>query len=117
VEHLELLTAEACTLPTAERPLRLAEFEELFAVHLTDMSWAGDRLWLSLDGSPGLRETVADLIGRESDCCSFFDFALSGTADAVTLDVGVPAEHREILVALAALAEGARRSCADDARG
>jgi hypothetical protein len=109
MEHHELMTTDACTLPTAERPLRLAEFEELFADHLTDTSWAGDRLRLSLSGDAGLREHVADLAARENVCCSFFDFALSGPADAVVLEVGVPAERREILAALAALAEGARR--------
>jgi hypothetical protein len=109
MEHQELMTTDACTLPTAERPLRLAEFEDLLAGHLTDMSRAGDRLRLSLSGDAGLRERVADLASRETACCSFFDFALSGTADAVVLEVGVPAERREILDALAALAEGARR--------
>ena len=78
MEHLELLTTDACTLPTAERPLRLAEFEELFAEHLTDLSWIGDRLRLTLSGGAGLREQVADLAARETACCSFFDFALSG---------------------------------------
>jgi hypothetical protein len=109
MEHHELMTTDACTLPTTERPMRLAEFEELFADHLTDTSWTGDRLRLSLSGGAGLREHVADLAARENACCSFFDFALSGTADAVVLEVGVPAERREILDALAALAEAARR--------
>ena len=113
MEHHELMTTDACSLPTSERPLRLAEFEELFTNHLTDAAWAGDRLRLSLSGGAGLREQVADLAARESACCSFFDFALSGPADAVVLEVGVPPERREILEALAALAEGA----ADDARG
>jgi hypothetical protein len=103
------MTTDACTLPTAERPLRLAEFEALFAEHLTDASWAGDRRWLSLSGGAGMPERVADLVARESACCSFFDFSLSGTAQAMTLDVGVPAQRREILVALAALAEEACR--------
>ncbi len=109
MEHLELLTTDACTLPTAERPLRLAEFEELFADHLTDLSWAGDRLRLSLSGGPGLRERVADLTARESACCSFFEFGLSAADDGVVLEVGVPAERREILESLASLAQGARR--------
>ena len=109
MEHQELMTTDACTLPTAERPLRLAEFEDLFADHLTVTTWVGDRLRLSLSGDAGLREQVADLTARENACCSFFDFALSGSADAVVLEVGVPAQRREILDALAALAVGARR--------
>lgn len=109
MEHQELMTTDACTLPTAERPVRQAEFEELFADHLIDTTWAGDRLRLSLSGGADLREQVADLTARESACCSFFDFALSGPADTVVLEVGVPAERRGILDALAALAQGARR--------
>ena len=109
MEHEDLLTTEACTLPTAERPLRLAEFEALFADHLTDVSWAGDRLRLSLSGDAGLRDHVADLAARENACCSFFDFSLSDAADGVLLEVAVPTERREILNSLAALAEGARR--------
>ena len=109
MEHHELMTTDACTLPTADRPLRLAEFETLFADHLTDTSWAGDRLRLSLSGGAGLREQVADLTARESSCCSFFEFALSGPTDAFVLEVGVPPERREILDALAALAQAARR--------
>ena len=104
MKHQDLLTTDACILPTAERPLRLAEFETLFADHLTDLSWAGDRLRLSLSGDAGLRDRVADLTAREGSCCSFFDFGLSGTADTVVLEVGVPPERREILDSLAALA-------------
>jgi hypothetical protein len=107
--HEELLTTEACTLPTVERPLRLAEFETLFSGHLTDLVWAGDLLRLSLSGGPGVRAEVADLTARETACCSFFDFTLSGPPDAMVLEVGVPAERREILDGLAALAEAARR--------
>jgi hypothetical protein len=109
VKHQDLLTTEACTLPTAERPLRLAEFEGLFADHLTQLSWEGERLRLTLSGGVDLRDVVADLTGRESACCSFFDFALSGPPDLVVLEVGVPPERREILDALAELAEAARR--------
>jgi len=109
MEHQDLMTTEACTLPTAERPLRLAEFETLFADHLSDLTWDGDRLRLSLSGGADLRAVVADLTARESACCSFFDFSLSGAVDRVVLDVGVPPERREILDGLADLAEAARR--------
>ena len=109
MDHQDLLTTDACTLPTAERPFRLAEFETLLADHLADTTWAGDRLRLTLSGGAGLRDHVVDLTARESSCCSFFDFALSGTADTVVLEVGVPTERREVLDWLAALAEGARR--------
>jgi hypothetical protein len=109
MEHQELMTTDVCTLPTAERPLRLTEFETLFANHLTDLTWAGDRLRLSWSGGGGLWEDVAGLAARESSCCSFFDFALSGASDALVLEVAVPAERREILESLATLARAARR--------
>ncbi len=108
MEFENLLTTDACTLPTAERPFRLAEFATLFAGHLTDTTWADDRLRLSLSGGAGLHERVADLTARENACCSFFDFGLSGTDDTVVLEVGVPPERREILDSLAALAEAGR---------
>ena len=107
MQHDELMTNDACTLPSAERPLRTAEFKKLFADHLADTAWVADRLRLSLTGGAGLRERVADLTARESVCCSFFDFALSGSDDRVVLEVGVRPERREILDALAALADGA----------
>ncbi|WP_028650851.1 hypothetical protein [Nocardioides halotolerans] len=105
----DLLTTDACTLPTLERSLRLAEFDGLFARHLTGSSWAGDRLRLELAGDADLHERVADLTARESACCSFFDFRISGAADAVVLDVGVPPERGDLLASLANLAERAAR--------
>jgi hypothetical protein len=109
MEHEELLTTEACTLPTTERPLRLAEFEALFADHLAEVSWAGERLRLSMTGGSGLHDVVTDLTARESACCSFFAFTVARAPGAVVLEVGVPPERREILDSLAVLARGARR--------
>ena len=110
MEHQELMTTDACTLPTAERPLRLAEFEDLFADHLTVTTWVGDRLRLSLSGDAGLREQVADLTARENAVLLVLRLhAVDGSADAVVLEVGVPAQRQEILDALDALAVGARR--------
>lgn len=62
---------DACTLPTAERPLRLAEFDDLFT-GLTSL----DRLSpvhvrMRLVGAAGLEATVGDLTAREAECCSF----------------------------------------------
>ncbi len=31
---LEWVEVDACTLPTVERPLRMSEFDDLFATHL-----------------------------------------------------------------------------------
>ena len=104
MEHQELLTTDACTLPTAERPLRLAEFEALFADHLTDLSRVGDRLRLSLSGGDGLREQVADLAARESCLLLVLRLRAVGTADRSCSTWVSRAERREILEALAAWA-------------
>ncbi len=91
---------EACTLPTAERPLRVDEFDALFATALRDQQrLSPTRLRWRLD--PGAGRTVRDLIGRESSCCAFFSFAVRSGADAVQVDVEVPAAHVNILDALA----------------
>ena len=91
---------EACTLPTVERPLRLAEFDDLFATALleqqrlspTQLMWRLDRA----------AETVArDLTARESSCCSFFSFTFVPDEGAARLDVQVPAAQVEVLDALA----------------
>ena len=91
---------EACTLPTVDRPLRLAEFDDLFATALraqqrlspTALRWCLD---------PAAEATARDLTGREGSCCSFFRFAFDGDGDGLRLDVRVPAEHRAVLDALA----------------
>jgi hypothetical protein len=96
----DLMTTDACTLPTADRPLRLAEFDDLFAGALQGLEHDDVRACLRLTGDAGLRERVRDLARRETACCSFFTFVVEGTADAVTLDVSVPPEHSDILAAL-----------------
>ncbi|GHJ56456.1 hypothetical protein Nm8I071_57630 [Nonomuraea sp. TT08I-71] len=94
---------DACTLPTAERPLRLAEFDQLFrdAVRGADRVSA-QHLRLHLAGDAQIEQTARDLTARESSCCSFFAFALSRSGpDALTLDVRVPAAHVDVLDGLA----------------
>ena len=62
-----------CTLPTAERPFRVAEFDRLFAEHLRRADRVDARtLDLTLD--PESLTTVEDLTARETECCSFFTF-------------------------------------------
>jgi len=90
---------EACTLPTAEVPLRVAEFSDLFASSLRSVSRLSP-VSLRLSFAPGSAGEVRDLTARESECCSFFVFALSGDV----LDVGVPAGHVAVLDGLERLA-------------
>jgi hypothetical protein len=95
---------EACTLPTAQRPLRLAEFDELFATAVRQAERLDDtRLRLTLAGPAESETAVRDLTERESRCCSFFSFDVSTQPPGqVVLDVAVPAEQVDVLDALAA---------------
>lgn len=100
------MTTEACTLPTAERPLRLAEFDALFSSSARSVTRADLEVRIHLTGETGLLESVRDLAERETACCSFFTFVLDGADDDFTMSVTVPPERRDILDALAARAEG-----------
>jgi hypothetical protein len=97
---------DACTLPEAQQPLRVAEFDELFAGSLLSATRpAATRLHLRLAGPTGLEDTVRDLAARESECCSFFTFTTTAAAPGdVTLDIEVSAEHADVLDALVARA-------------
>jgi hypothetical protein len=94
---------DACTLPIAGRPLRLAEFDQFFrdAVRGVDRQSA-QHLRLQLDDAAQVEETARDLTARESSCCSFFAFDLfRPDPNSLTLDVRVPAAHVDVLGALA----------------
>jgi hypothetical protein len=93
----------ACTLPTEERPLRVAEFDELFAAGLRSVDRAApDRVVLVMDA--GVAGQAADLVARESQCCSFFDFDLAPSDDIIRLTIMVPATYVPVLDALTARA-------------
>jgi hypothetical protein len=103
---------DACTLPTVQRPLRLAEFDDLFAAAVRAVDRATPmHTRLRLSGAIGLDATVRDLTARETACCSFFDFAITpGTAadgEALVLDVRVPAQYADVLAALSTRASSA----------
>jgi hypothetical protein len=110
---MSFLVPDACTLPTAERPLRSAEFDDLFTTAVRQV----DRLdathaRLHLTGPPGLAARVRDLAARETECCSFFRFTTTRQdAGDVLLDIEVPAAHADVLASLVrragALATGA----------
>jgi hypothetical protein len=100
----DLISTDACTLPTTERPLRLAEFDQLFQQSVRSVTSDGLRTTLRLVDEPGLRPRVQDLLDRESACCSFFDFALTEEDADLVLDVSVPPPRRDILHALTARA-------------
>lgn len=92
----------ACTLPTAEQPLRLAEFDALFATAVRGGDRPGPRhLRVSFAGGARVAEKVRDLAARESECCSFFTFTVTAPHPGeVRLEVAVPAGYVEVLDAL-----------------
>jgi len=96
---------EACTLPTLDQPLRLTEFDGLFATSLRGLARVSPTLlrW-SLD--PAVEEVARDLTARETECCSFFRFAFASVGDDLMVEVEVPAAQVAVLEALATRAAG-----------
>lgn len=92
----------ACTLPTAERPLRQAEFDRLLAgsVRSVDRAEPG-RLRLELDPDPAVAGRAAELAARETGCCAFFTFTVRIGAGRTVLDVSTEDSHAGVLAALA----------------
>ncbi|MFE1952095.1 hypothetical protein ACFW9D_16710 [Streptomyces sp. NPDC059524] len=80
----------SCTLPTEERPLRVGEWDELFAERLTALSRPGPlRLRLELAGGPSVEERVRNLAEREGGCCSSFTFTVTPDKNLIGLDIAV----------------------------
>ncbi|MGI5241928.1 hypothetical protein [Dactylosporangium sp. CA-139066] len=94
---------DACTLPTAQRPLRLAEFDALFATAVRAVETVSPtHARMRLAGPAGLEATVRDLAARETACCSFFTFTVTPLpeGDALILDVEVPTAYADVLASL-----------------
>jgi hypothetical protein len=96
---------DACTLPTADRPLRLAEFDALFATAVETVEpLDATHARMRLTGPAGLAATVRDLTARETACCSFFAFTVTGepaaSGETLTLDIHVPAQYADVLASL-----------------
>ena len=96
---------EACTLPTAEQPVRLAEFDDLFATAVERVDQvSATHARLHLTGPAGLTDRVRDLAARETECCSFFTFTTTPRrttdGEAVVLDIEVPDAYADVLTAL-----------------
>ena len=96
---------DACTLPAAERPVRLGEFARLFVTATSTTRHDPTHLTVYFDEIEGLADKVSDLAARESSCCSFFDFAVESADDQVLLDITVTDVHADVLDALEALAK------------
>ncbi|MEU0565004.1 hypothetical protein ABZ297_06360 [Nonomuraea sp. NPDC005983] len=107
----------ACTLPTAEQPLRVAEFDALFAEAVQAVQRPGrERLRLELAFNPEHAARAAELTARENGCCSFFTFTLTIAGGGLALEVAVPAEYADVLDALQARAAAAAGLPAGDSR-
>jgi hypothetical protein len=101
---------QACTLPTAQQPLRVAEFDTLFTTALGAVRRAEPtRLRLTLDGAPEVEVAARELTDRETQCCSFFGFTFARADDgsALYLDVEVPEAHVDVLDGLTERAQAA----------
>jgi hypothetical protein len=91
---------DACTLPTAERPLRLSEFDNLFADVRSLQRPSSTQLELTL---PRDAENAArDLAVAETACCSFFSFEFDSGDDELLMRVRVPPNYADVLDALEA---------------
>ena len=90
---------DACTLPTVDRPLRLAEFDALFTAALRGQERLSPT-GLRWDLDPAAEAAARDLTGRESSCCSFFTFTFDRGPEVLRLEVEVPPAHVELLDAL-----------------
>jgi hypothetical protein len=94
---------DACTLPTARRPLRVAAFDELFTEAVRGIERPGPgRLRLDLRAGPQIAGRAAELAAAETDCCSFFTFTLTVTGGSLVVEVAVPESRMAVLDALAA---------------
>ena len=99
---MSYIVPDACTLPTAEQPLRLAEFDALFTTAVRAVEPVSPtHARMRLAGPAGLEATVRDLAARETQCCSFFTFTVTPHDGGVLLDVQVPAQYADVLAALA----------------
>lgn len=95
---MEIPVPQACTLPTLQQPLRLAEWDSLIVDAVQDVQ-RPESGWLRLYLAPGqaVETRTRDLASREAQCCSFFSFRVTCTAGQVRLDVRVPAAHTGVL--------------------
>lgn len=89
---------DACTLPTTERPLRVAEFDDLFTFVVRAERREPQRLDLVLRRI--VEAPARELARRESACCSFFTFEFEAVGEDVVMRICVPPEHVAVLDAL-----------------
>lgn len=105
-DNLAWTAVEACTLPTAERPLRLGEFDDLFASTREVRRSGSTQARVLLAGDEAVAARARRLAEAETSCCSFFGFAVSTPEPGVVaLDVTVPPPYADVLAGLVDRAE------------
>jgi hypothetical protein len=99
---------EACTLPTADRPLRVADFDAVFTSFLSRVEHPSPTHGrLVMTAGDGVADRVRRLAEAESACCSFFTFTVTSRRGEVVLDVKVPRAYADVLTGLVARAASA----------
>jgi thioredoxin len=103
--ELAWVTTDACTLPSSDRPARLAEFEGLFeslrGLRRPDPRW----LRLRLDDAEVVEQRARDLTAREASCCPFFTFEVHREPGELVVDVRVSEDRVMVLDGLTAQAQ------------
>jgi hypothetical protein len=98
------IPVDACTLPTADQPLRVAEWDTLLTTSSRAVERHGaTRARIVLTGDESLAACVQQLADAETACCSFFTFTVTPLDDddtAVALDIEVPAARADVLAPL-----------------
>jgi len=85
--------------------LRSAEFSQLFSDTVQGVERPSPQLLrLRLRPAPQVAARVAELVSRETQCCSFFRMVLRFSENALVLEMGVPAGNTGMLDAIAATA-------------
>ena len=85
-----------CTLPTAAQPLRVEEFDALFARAMGSVQRpTPSRLEVVLPSAAA--PAARDLVARETACCSFFTFTLRAVTGRTELAIEVPDAHAGVL--------------------
>lgn len=92
------LIPESCSLPIAEQPLRVSEFDRLFTDSVLEATRVS-AIRLDLVLTPAAVAGARDLADREVDCCSFFRFHFTVGA-ATVMSIAVPQTHTAVLDAL-----------------
>jgi hypothetical protein len=99
--ELDWCAPEACSLPLADQPARVAEWDALFTDAVCGVSPIEGGVRLVVDRAVTTPAEVADLADRESQCCSFLGFTVAVGDGTLTLDVMADADRADVVAALA----------------